>query len=150
MAPKAIEAVAGPAVAAKDFKKESNAARILGSGSAGIAELAIFHPVDTIAKRLMSNEGKISPGKLNHVIFKDKATASIGTKFRSLFPGLGYAAGYKVRNVMRTSRIEGFLTLIRYCKGFINMVVSHMFEIILLSIMETNSIELLAKAMAKP
>lgn len=30
------------------------------------------------------------------VIFKDKATASVGTKFFSLFPGLGYAAGYKV------------------------------------------------------
>lgn len=97
MAPKVVEAVVGPAVSAKDFKKESNLARILGSGCAGIAELAIFHPVDTIAKRLMSNEGKISPDQLNHVIFKDKASASIGRKFGSLFPGLGYAAGYKVR-----------------------------------------------------
>ena len=96
MAPKVVEVVAGPATSAKDFKKESNAARILGSGSAGIAELAIFHPVDTIAKRLMSNEGKMTPSKLNQVIFKDKANASVGKKFASLFPGLGYAAGYKV------------------------------------------------------
>jgi len=78
-------------------EKESNLARLLGSGSAGIAELAIFHPVDTIAKRLMSNEGKVgSMSKLNTVIFKDKAGASFGKKFVSLFPGLGYAAGYKV------------------------------------------------------
>ncbi|ERT00138.1 uncharacterized protein SPSK_09325 [Sporothrix schenckii 1099-18] len=78
-------------------QKESNLARLLGSGSAGIAELAVFHPVDTIAKRLMSNEGKIvNYAQLNKVIFKDKAAAPFGRKFVSLFPGLGYAAGYKV------------------------------------------------------
>ncbi|EGS24015.1 uncharacterized protein CTHT_0007260 [Thermochaetoides thermophila DSM 1495] len=86
-----------PIAAAAGREKESNLARLLGSGSAGIAELAIFHPVDTIAKRLMSNEGKVtSLSKLNTVIFKDKANASFGRKFVSLFPGLGYAAGYKV------------------------------------------------------
>jgi len=78
-------------------EKESNIARLLGSGSAGIAELAVFHPVDTIAKRLMSNQTKIAnSAQLNSVIFKDKASAALGTKFFSLFPGLGYAAGYKV------------------------------------------------------
>ncbi|KAL2015150.1 hypothetical protein VTK56DRAFT_6193 [Thermocarpiscus australiensis] len=78
-------------------EKESNLARLLGSGSAGIAELAIFHPVDTIAKRLMSNETRVSSlSQLNTVIFKDKAAAPLGRKFVSLFPGLGYAAGYKV------------------------------------------------------
>lgn len=78
-------------------QRESNLARLLGSGSAGIAELAVFHPVDTIAKRLMSNESKIVDyAQLNKVIFKDKATAPFGRKFVSLFPGLGYAAGYKV------------------------------------------------------
>jgi len=35
---------------------KSAAARILGSGSAGVMELALFHPVDTVAKRLMSYE----------------------------------------------------------------------------------------------
>jgi hypothetical protein len=34
--------------------------------------------------------------QLNTVIFKDKAAAPLGRKFVSLFPGLGYAAGYKV------------------------------------------------------
>ncbi|KAK6583759.1 hypothetical protein PZA11_003489 [Diplocarpon coronariae] len=103
----------GPGSASKDYKKESTLARLLGSGSAGIAELAVFHPVgsppaneveftldsmvDTIAKRLMSNHGKIvSAAQLNTVIFKDSASAPASSKFVSLFPGLGYAAGYKV------------------------------------------------------
>jgi hypothetical protein len=37
-----------------------------------------------------------SLGQLNTVIFKDKASAGIPSKLRSLFPGIGYAAGYKV------------------------------------------------------
>lgn len=95
MAPQVVEAVASSA--AKEFKKESATARLLGSGSAGIAELAIFHPVDTIAKRLMSNQGKVaSVARLNEVIFRDTAHATVGKKFTSLFPGLGYAAGYKI------------------------------------------------------
>ncbi|KAI4122584.1 MAG: hypothetical protein LQ347_006457 [Umbilicaria vellea] len=95
MAPAVLQPVGGSA--AKDFKKESTASRILGSGSAGIAELAIFHPVDTIAKRLMSNQGKVTTAaRLNTVIFKEYAGATAGRKFTSLFPGLGYAAGYKV------------------------------------------------------
>lgn len=74
--------------------KESGAARLLGSGTSGIAELLVFHPVDTVVKRLMSNKDTTAP--LSRVIFKDKYSASIGTRFFSLFPGLGYAAGYKV------------------------------------------------------
>jgi len=47
----------------------------------------------------MSNQTRItSASQLNTVIFKEKAAAGLGTKFFSLFPGLGYAAGYKVRN----------------------------------------------------
>ncbi|KAI0313810.1 mitochondrial carrier protein [Amylostereum chailletii] len=76
--------------------KESGAARVLGSGTSGVAELLIFHPVDTIAKRLMSNKVKMSSTTLSSVIFRDYATASLGRKVLSLFPGLGYAAGYKI------------------------------------------------------
>ncbi|PYH92014.1 mitochondrial carrier [Aspergillus ellipticus CBS 707.79] len=90
-------AQAGAGSAAKDVKRESATARLLGSGTAGITELMVFHPVDTISKRLMSNQSRItSTAGLNQVIFKEYATASAGTKFTSLFPGLGYAAGYKV------------------------------------------------------
>ncbi|KAI0646022.1 mitochondrial carrier [Trametes meyenii] len=75
---------------------DSGAARILGSGTSGIAELLLFHPVDTIAKRLMSNKSKVSFSTLSPIIFKEYATAPLGRRLLSLFPGLGYAAGYKV------------------------------------------------------
>ncbi|WFD24140.1 high copy suppressor of abf2 [Malassezia equina] len=74
--------------------KESATARLLGSGTSGIAELLVFHPVDTVAKRLMSNKDKTA--SMSQVLFKDKAHAPLTTRFFSLFPGLGYAAGYKV------------------------------------------------------
>jgi len=75
---------------------ESGTARVLGAGTSGVAELLIFHPVDTIAKRLMSNKVKVSFSTLSPIIFRDQATASLGKRFFSLFPGLGYAAGYKI------------------------------------------------------
>lgn len=62
--------------------------------------MLIFHPVDTIAKRLMSNRAKFSISALSSVIFRDAASAPLGTKMMSLFPGLGYAAGYKVAQRM--------------------------------------------------
>lgn len=74
--------------------RESAQARLLGSGLSGVAELIVFHPVDTVAKRLMSNKDKSA--KMAEVVFKDKASAPLGTKALSLFPGLGYAAGYKI------------------------------------------------------
>ncbi|KAJ1734594.1 high copy suppressor of abf2 [Coemansia sp. RSA 2049] len=84
---------------------ESGTARVLGSGASGILELFTFHPVDTVAKRLMSNTERIfggsqtmsqSLGKLNQVVFREASAKPTLSKYFSLFPGLGYAAGYKV------------------------------------------------------
>lgn len=44
----------------------------------------------------MSNKAALSTTSLNSIIFRSAATAPIHSKFLSLFPGLGYAAGYKV------------------------------------------------------
>ena len=38
----------------------------------------------------------ISTSNLNSVVFRDTSNATVARKFLSLFPGLGYAAGYKV------------------------------------------------------
>jgi len=77
--------------------KETTMARIVGAGTAGIAELIVFHPVDTIAKRLMSNQTKVSGlTHFNSVIFKQHAQEPLVRRFFTLFPGLGYAAAYKV------------------------------------------------------
>ncbi|KAJ2005815.1 high copy suppressor of abf2 [Coemansia thaxteri] len=84
---------------------ESGTARLLGAGASGILELFTFHPVDTLSKRLMSNTERIfgggqsmgeSLGRLNQVVFRDAAGKATVGKYLSLFPGLGYAAGYKV------------------------------------------------------
>lgn len=39
---------------------------------------------------------QVNLGNVNSVIFRQSAQATAGKKFLSLFPGLGYAAGYKV------------------------------------------------------
>ena len=45
----------------------------------------------------MSNKGKVgSASQLNSIVFRDYASASASRRFLSLFPGLGYAAAYKV------------------------------------------------------
>ncbi len=45
----------------------------------------------------MSNKGKVNTvAQLNEVIFRKDAASALGRKMVSLFPGLGYAAGYKI------------------------------------------------------
>lgn len=78
-------------------KKQSTSARVLGSAAAGVCEISLFHPVDTISKRLMSNNTKVfSLSQLNKVIFLDHAYRPLGSRIFTLFPGLGYAACYKI------------------------------------------------------
>ena len=73
--------------------KTSTTVRIMGSATAGIAEIFLFHPIDTIAKRLMSNNTTLP---VSQVIFKDKYNAPLLKRYTSLFPGLGFAASYKI------------------------------------------------------
>lgn len=88
----------------KDKGNRSVIAKVLGSGTAGLSEMIIFHPVDTIAKRLMTLEtniiankaGETTLGNLNKAIFQKQADATILKRYGSLFPGIGYGAGYKV------------------------------------------------------
>ncbi|EMC96401.1 hypothetical protein BAUCODRAFT_33728 [Baudoinia panamericana UAMH 10762] len=103
-------------------ERESTTARLVGAGCAGIAELLVFHPVDTIAKRLMSNQTHVTNlTQLNSVIFRARSADPFVARFFSLFPGLGYAAAYKilqrvykyggqpvVRDYLQTNYREGF------------------------------------------
>lgn len=81
-----------------------SSARLLGSAIAGVSELMIFHPVDTIAKRLMSTETNIvvmnSPAttalNLNQAIFRESYNKNPVSKVGSLFPGVGFGAVYKI------------------------------------------------------
>jgi len=87
--------------AAGEHKPKKSSSRIAGSALAGATELMLFHPVDTIAKRLMSSKEKYvvsgqTTANINRIVFREKATATTLRKFTSLFPGLGFAAGYKI------------------------------------------------------
>lgn len=82
---------------ATNDKKQTGLARLLGSASAGILEIGVFHPVDTVSKRLMTNHTKIlSTSELNKVIFREHYQVPMAKRIFTLFPGLGYAACYKV------------------------------------------------------
>lgn len=70
---------------------------------AGFMEIAVFHPFDTVSKRLMSNQQPVvaqnfseTCARLNSVIFKGAEDTNLLGKIRHLYPGSGYAAGYKV------------------------------------------------------
>ena len=71
--------------------------RMLGAGCAGVAELLIFHPVDTVAKRMMSNQLSVAEaGGYGAIIFRDAAQSSFFARWASLFPGLGFGGAYKI------------------------------------------------------
>lgn len=162
--------------------------RLIFAGSAGIAELAIFHPVQVVTcfrrSRLtlsfrstqsqngwwairercavsprwsipyLSHRKITSASRLNTVIFKNYADATVARKFTSLFPGLGYAAGYKVglRNEIyihnKRWSVADFPS--RYYKEYTSMEGNRLRETILLYITETNSTMSLARGREKP
>lgn len=81
-------------VTSKAKTKVSLKTKIVAASISGIAELSVFHPVDTVAKRLMTNDNnKLA---MSEVIFKGQKDTSVLQKWGSLYPGLGYAAFYKV------------------------------------------------------
>uniref|UniRef100_A0A7S2IGR9 Mitochondrial carrier protein n=1 Tax=Helicotheca tamesis TaxID=374047 RepID=A0A7S2IGR9_9STRA len=92
------------ATSGKIHMSGTSEARLLGSAVAGISELMFFHPVDTVAKRLMHNEMRLvvmaSPSttvaNFNQAIFRDASAKSPFTKAVSLFPGIGFGAAYKI------------------------------------------------------
>ncbi|KAG0317841.1 Mitochondrial GTP/GDP carrier protein 1 [Dissophora globulifera] len=111
----------------KTKHSESGVARLCGSATSGFLELMIFHPIDTVAKRLMSNQTRLfAPGKplsagwaaTNTAIFKDASNAAPLKKYASLFPGLGFAAGYKIMQRVYKFGGQPFVNefLIRYYK----------------------------------
>lgn len=78
---------------------------IIGSATSGILEILIFHPIDTIAKRLMSNTSTIfqqgaprseNMQRLNETLFRKAADRSVVGKWFSLYPGVNFGAAYKV------------------------------------------------------
>lgn len=82
-----------------------NLARVLGPGTAGIFEIGFFHPVDTVAKRLMSHKGPVilphTPHKerlahVRNIVLRGYTNAPPVRQFLSLYPGIGFAVTYKI------------------------------------------------------
>lgn len=76
-------------------KGKSRTPYLIGAATSGVLEIGIFHPVDTVAKRLMSNKGKTA-GRLGEVLFREHASKGLVGKWFSLYPGLNFAAAYKI------------------------------------------------------
>jgi len=71
-------------------------ATIGGATCAGIIEIVLFHPIDTIAKRLMSNTNQHL--NITQIIFRQQQSQqhTYLSRYKSLFPGIGFAAGFKI------------------------------------------------------
>lgn len=87
---------------------------IIGASVSGILEIAIFHPIDTVAKRLMSNTNALfvkgepfSNGLTNasRTIFRNSYDLGLVGRWMSLFPGVSFGAVYKV--LQRTYKYGG-------------------------------------------
>ncbi|KAJ3330967.1 hypothetical protein HDU76_004407 [Blyttiomyces sp. JEL0837] len=70
---------------------------VASASIAGLLELAFFHPVDTISKRLMHHQGSLEKGKgLRKVISKEAAGRGLVREFMNLYPAFQYAVVYKM------------------------------------------------------
>lgn len=107
---------------------------IIGSATSGVLEILIFHPIDTIAKRLMSNTETIfkqgaprseNMTRLNDTLFRKAANKSIVGKWFSLYPGVNFGAAYKV--LQRTYKFGSQPLLRKYMKGKYGDTFSSMF-----------------------
>lgn len=87
-------------------RRAATSARLFGGATAGVVELFGFHPVDTVAKRLMAHDSAVrTPGMTfsaaltgySRVVFRDAyGHPSLLARYTSLFPGLSFAAAYKI------------------------------------------------------
>jgi hypothetical protein len=83
-------------------RKKPGPGMVLGAAVSGFVELTTFHPVDTIAKRLIHHRGSAFGASssrlesLGKVIFKDAAEKTALGRYFSLFRGFKYAVAYKV------------------------------------------------------
>tara|TARA_Y100000389_G_scaffold202121_2_gene246593 strand:+ start:2742 stop:3602 length:861 start_codon:yes stop_codon:yes gene_type:complete len=69
--------------------------KLMGAGMAGILETSIFHPVDTIAKRLMSNKDKITRTNLTNIMLKKKFNKTIYSQYSSLYNGFYFSLAHR-------------------------------------------------------
>lgn len=71
---------------------------VAATSVAALAEILVFHPVDTVVKRLQADTSTepLTRQHLSAVVFRDAKDKPLLAKYRSLFPGFSFAVAYKV------------------------------------------------------
>lgn len=87
-------------------------ASLLGSSISGILEIGLFHPLDTIAKRLMNNKTSVNTSNVKKVVLQKHYKKGWFKGIPTLYPGLGFATSYKV--TQRIYKYTGQNTLKNY------------------------------------
>ena len=77
----------------------------MGGGIAGIFEIGLFHPIDTLTKRTMYNKEKMSRKNLSQILFKEYSDKNILDKYKSLYTGAKFGMFYKI--LQRTYKYGG-------------------------------------------
>jgi len=79
--------------------------KMVGGGIAGIFEIGLFHPIDTLTKRTMYNKEKMNRKNLSQILFKEYSKENILNKYKSLYTGAKFGMFYKV--LQRTYKYGG-------------------------------------------
>lgn len=81
--------------------------KLIGSGTAGILESLIFHPADTVSKRLMSNQEKLilsgNKSNIKSILLQTQINTTFKTQIRGLYNGLGFSLMHRF-----TQRMYGY------------------------------------------
>jgi hypothetical protein len=77
-------------------QKNNGWARFFGSALTGLIEIGIFHPMDTIGKRMMVEDRSRLCENIKVTVFREAASGTASAKLASLYPGLSYGVLYKV------------------------------------------------------
>ena len=78
--------------------------KLIGSGTAGLLESTVFHPLDTTSKRLMSNQHKLiiqgNDSNLYNIIFQTNINKNIIHQVKSLYNGITFSLMHRLTQRM--------------------------------------------------
>ena len=84
--------------------KSSVYPKLIGSGLSGLLEVGIFHPFDTVSKRIMSNEKKLTifgkNSNVSEIIFNTCNKTSLMSRCIPLYNGIGFAMMHRCNQRM--------------------------------------------------
>lgn len=79
--------------------------KIVGGGISGVLEIGLFHPIDTLTKRLMFNTTSVNQNNFSKILFKENFNDTFVNKYKSLYTGAHFGMAYKI--LQRTYKYGG-------------------------------------------